>query len=70
MWSKMVVLRVRVFYATSKHFSRSAESMYVYLLLVRVTHAHDIISCLFMSSIYVGVLQAPNMWPKMAVLRV
>ncbi len=70
MWSKMVVLRGRVFNATSKHFSRPAESMYVYLLLVHVTHAHDVISCLFLSSIFVGVLQAPDMWSNMAVLRV
>jgi hypothetical protein len=44
--------------------------MYVYLLPVHVVHAHDVISCLCLSSIYVGVLQAPDMWSKMAVFHV
>jgi hypothetical protein len=70
LWSKMLFLYVRVFHTTSQHFSRSAESMYVYLLPVHVAHAHDVISCICPSSIYVGVLQVPDMWSKMAVLHV
>ena len=61
---------VCVFHTTSKHFSRSIESRYVYLLQSHVAHAHDVISCLCPSSNYVGVLQAPVMQSKMAVLRV
>jgi hypothetical protein len=67
-WSKMAVLRV--LFDTSEHFVRSTESGYVYLLPSHVAHAHDVISCLGPSSICVGVLQGPDMWSKMAVLRV
>ena len=69
MWFKMAGLRV-CYFTTSKHFSRSIESRYVYLLQSHVAHAHDVISCLCPSSNYVGVLQAPVMQSKMAVLRV
>ena len=68
MWSKMAVLRV--LFDLSKHFSRSAESRYAYLLPPHAPYIDDVTSCVSPLPYHFGVDQELVMWSKFAVLRV